>query len=119
MTDLRLTAVSAFAGLRLLYGSALLLAPDALLGGLPEARIDSRALRFARILGARQIVQAVVADRWPSRGWILVGAAVDGAHAASMTTLALLDRRRRGLASANALGATAFMLAGLLDSRRS
>lgn len=118
MTDHRPTFVRVLAGFRLLYGSALLAAPDALLGDLPEARIDRRALAFARVLGARQVVQAVMAYRWPSRRASLVGVAVDGAHAASMVTLARLDPRRRGLASANALGASAFALAGLLAARR-
>ena len=45
--------------------------------------------------------------RRPSRGSVLAGATLDAAHAASMAMIALLDRRRRGLASANALGATA------------
>ncbi len=89
MTDARPTSARVLAGLRLLYGLALLLAPDALLGGLSGAWIDRCARRFARVLGAHHVVQAVVAYRRPSRRWILGGATVDGAHAASMTTLAL------------------------------
>jgi hypothetical protein len=72
MTDLAPTPVLALAGVRLLYGSAPLLAPEVVLGDLPEVRLDRRALLFARVV-----------------------------------------------ASANAVGATAYALAGLHQSRRS
>ncbi len=103
---------------RLLYGSGLLLAPGALLGHVPEARIDRRTRGFARVLGVRQIAQAAAVDRRRSRSWILAGVAVDAIHATTMAGLALLDSRRRVLAGANALAATAFALAGLHDARR-
>ena len=102
---------------RLLYGSALLLEPRAALGDLADTRIDRRAVWFARLLGARHIAQAATVDRHRSRGWILAGAAVDVTHAVTMAGLALLDRRRRVLAAANALGATAFALAGVHEAR--
>jgi hypothetical protein len=119
MTDLAPKSSLVLAGVRLLYGSALLLAPGWLLGDLPDAHIDRRALVFSRVLGARHIIQAAVFDGRGARGWIVAGAAVDATRAGSMALLAPLDPRRRTLVSANALGATAFALVGLHQARRS
>lgn len=118
MFDRALTSTRVLGWVRLLYGSALVWQPRALLGDLADARIDRRAARFARLLGARQIVQAAILGRHVSRSWILAGVAVDATHAATMVGLALLDRRRRLLASANALAASAFALAGVHEARR-
>ncbi len=118
MTAPAATPVRSLAGVRLIYGSALLLAPDAVLAERTNGPIDRRAVLVARVLGARQIVQAVVVRRKRSRGWILGGVAIDATHAATMLLLALNDRRRRTLATANALGATAFALVGLRQARR-
>lgn len=113
-----MNSARALACLRLAYGSALLLAPDALLGDLTRARTDRRARLFARVLGARHVVETAVLWRHRSRRWLLGGAAVDGLHAATMIGLALIDEERRGPANANALGAAAFALAGLYEAAR-
>ncbi|PZS06759.1 MAG: hypothetical protein DLM64_15985 [Solirubrobacterales bacterium] len=97
---------------RVLHGSALLLAP------VGDPLGDRGARVFARVLGARQLLQAAVVRPGSARGQVLAGAAVDGAHAASMVLLALVDPRRRALAGANALAASAFALGGLCEAER-
>lgn len=96
--------------IRTAYGAVLLLAPSGALAALTRSQIDRRALRLARILGARELVQAAVIERNPTRGRQLAGAGVDALHAASMLALARIDRRRRRLALHNAL--TAGLLTG-------
>jgi hypothetical protein len=94
--------------LRGAYGLALCAAPGAVLGlagGPPAGR---RGRIVARVLGVRQLAQAVVSEAAlapctgvESRTALLVlGAAVDALHAASMLGLAVFDapRRRAGLA---------------------
>lgn len=48
-----------------------------------------------RVLGVRQVAQALLVGRTDSRTAHRFGAAVDAAHCASMVLLALLDRRHR------------------------
>ena len=104
---------------RLLWGSALLLAPGALLREWSDALVDRRARVFARVLGARQIAQALALSRRGGRGWLAAGAAVDATHAATMVVLAVVDPQRRALARANAVTATSFALAGAYAAWRS
>lgn len=112
-------AAGALTGARVLWGSALLLAPGAMLGEARDAQTDRRARTFARVLGARQLAQAALVAPRGSRDWvILAGAAVDAAHAATMVALAVLDRTRRKLALTNAFAATAFALAGAREAHR-
>jgi len=103
---------------RLVYGAALLLAPDALLGELRMGPLDRRARSVARVLGARQLIEGTLVGSGASVRRIGLGAAVDGVHALSMGALAWLDPRRRRLATANALVATALALAGVVEVRR-
>ncbi|HLI58060.1 MAG TPA: hypothetical protein VKV21_00205 [Solirubrobacteraceae bacterium] len=103
---------------RLVYGAALVLAPDALLGALDAGEVDGRARTFARVLGARQVAEAALVGPGASARRIRVGAAVDGIHALTMVALAGLDRRRRRLATVNALIASALALAGVVELRR-
>lgn len=102
---------------RVVYGAALLGAPDALLSDLRHDPADQRARAFARILGSRHLVEALVVGRHHSRGWILADAAVDGAHAGTMLAVAALDRRRRRLALTNALVAGVFTWVGVRTAR--
>jgi hypothetical protein len=64
--------------------------------------VDGRPARttvgFYRILGARQVVQAVLLIRAGTPEAHTLGAAVDAVHAISMLPLMLLDRKRRGVA---------------------
>jgi hypothetical protein len=96
--------------LRGAYGLALCAAPGTLirLAGGPPATPRDRAV--ARVLGVRQLAQAVVSAAALSPGGapggravvLTLGAEVDALHAASMLALALADppRRRAGLAEA-------------------
>ncbi len=91
------------------YGLALVLAPSRAMSTVVGAPIDQRALVAARVLGVRELVQAELVRRHPSRATQLSGAGVDALHAASMFALAAADRGRRRLAMHN--GATATVLA--------
>jgi hypothetical protein len=93
---------------RAAYGFVLLAAPPRMLGALARQPLDRPAVRVARILGARLVVQAVVLTAHPARRWRMAGAAVDGAHAASMAALARWSRRppHRRLAARSAQDAT-------------
>lgn len=105
-------------GVRAIAGAALLLAPGAVLGDLPHRRIDAAARVFARVLGARHLLEAGVLWRRHSHRWILVGAGVDATHAATMATLAVVRPDERGLALTNALTASVLAGAGVAASRQ-
>ena len=98
---------------RCAYGAALVLAPSKALSTVAGAPIDRRALVAARVLGVRELVQAELVRRHPSRAGQLASAGVDGLHAASMFALAAGDRGRRRLALHNGATATALALASL------
>ncbi len=107
------------AAVRVLFGSALLVAPGALLGDLaPQGQIDTGVRVFARVLGARHLVEAAMLWRHRSRGWILASAGIDATHGVTMLALAALDPKRRRLALANAIAASAITIAGLREARR-
>ncbi len=99
--------------IRAAWGAALVIAPDAVLRRLPHQQIDRPTLACARVLGVRELAQAVVVGQRPRRGWILAGATVDATHAATMLAVALLLPDRRKLALANAATASAFAAAGV------
>lgn len=103
---------------RALWGIALLIAPEAVLGELPHGSIDAPARTFARVLGARHLLQASVCVHHHGRRWILAGAAVDGVHAATMAVIAALSPERRKLALTNVAIASALAAAGLADGTR-
>ena len=111
-------SLRALTAARLLLGSTLLVAPGPLLGVLGCERCDARVRAVARVLGARQLVQAAVGGRHRSRGWILAGAAVDAGHAMTMVIVASLDHERRRPALASALTASAMAVAGIQEARR-
>jgi hypothetical protein len=100
----------ALIALRACLGATLLAAPRVLLGDLPHQRIDRTACVFARMLGARHLLEAAVLARRHTHGWLLLGAAVDATHSLSMLALARLRPDRRELALSNA--AMAAVLAG-------
>ena len=75
--------------IRAAWGTALLLAPDAVLRRVDRRTIDPRTRRVAQVLGGRELLQALVASRHHSRASILSGAAVDATHAATMLALAI------------------------------
>jgi hypothetical protein len=95
---------------RVLYGCALIAAPRVALGGSAAAD-DAAARVFARLLGARNLLEAALLARHPSPRTYRIGASIDALHAASMIPLAVLDRRRRGPATASGLAGASFALA--------
>jgi hypothetical protein len=107
---------------RVAYGSVLLLAPHVIAGALPHEQVDGRVVAFARLLGARHLLEAAIIGRRNRPAWILAGSAVDATHAATMIGLAVARPNRRPLALANAIAAGAIAVAGAaqaLDRSRS
>ncbi len=102
---------------RLAYGAVLLLAPTALLARLTRFGLDRRARLVARVLGVRELLQAELVRRRPTRGRQLAGAGVDAVHAASMIALARADQGRRRAALHNAASAVLLALGGLAGAR--
>lgn len=102
---------------RAAWGAALLLAPDRVLSALPHQQLDRPTRVFARVLGARELAQAAIIARRPTRGWVLAGTAVDATHATTMVGLALLNPDRRKLALSNVVTASAFAVTGLHRAR--
>ncbi len=98
------------------YGGALLLAPARWLSAVARTPVDRPAAAVARVLGARELAQAALVDRRPTRDRLLVGAGVDAAHAASMVPVARWAHRRahRRLAARSARTATGFATASLI-----
>ena len=99
-------------------GTVYLLVPEGI-PSLLSVRVDHRARRVVRILGARYLAQAVMISSAPRTPFAPgIGAAVDLIHASSMVALAAVDQRRRRLALADAGAATAFAAAGWRNARR-
>lgn len=86
---------------------------EELLGG----PLDPRARLVVRVLGARQLIQAVLSGAAPSRAVLALGVEIDTLHALSMAALAAGDRRWRRAAGVSAISATCFALAGVLAAR--
>lgn len=99
------------------YGALQLALPGLVADRLLAHRFDPRGRRVARVLGARQLVQALGSGRRPSYPVLAVGVEVDLLHAASMLGLGLVDRRRRRVALADAVIAGSFALAGTAAAR--
>lgn len=103
---------------RLGWGAGLVLAPGLMVSALGGAdTVGSR--RVARVLGVRHLLQGVWA-RGSAEERLRLGALIDASHAVSAVAFALLDRRWRRAAVADAAIATAFGLGGieLLEQRR-
>ena len=106
--------------LRAAYGAALLAAPRALLYPAARNRVDRAALAFARVLGARQVGEALlITERGAQEGWARAGAAVDALHAVTTVALAVARPERRRLALANAAVAMVLTAEGLRETARS
>jgi hypothetical protein len=97
------------------YGALQLISPT-LVSGWLRCRLDARGQSVARVLGARQLTQALASGPVPGYPVLAVGVEVDLLHAVSMLALALADQRRRP-AFTDALIAGAFSLAGALAAR--
>ena len=99
------------------WGLALLSAPDPLASAVGGISCDPRLRAIIRVLGARETVQALVSSLYPQRRVLLVGAAVDATHGASMILLAAREPRLRRLAAASAAAAGLFALVGASSAR--
>jgi hypothetical protein len=91
--------------------------PDALVRRLSGGQLSGRGRTVVRVLGARQVAQALLSGRAPTGSVLLLGAEADVAHAATMITLAVLQRRYRRAALCDAAIAAAFALAGATAAR--
>jgi hypothetical protein len=108
----------ALSTVRALYGLGLLIAPAGVLEQAARVPLNREALRVARVLGARQLVQCACV-RHGSRPSLLVGAGIDGVHAASMLALSAVATRPpdRALARRNALTAAGLAVCGIAVAR--
>jgi hypothetical protein len=112
--------VIALAAIRAAWGTALLLAPDAILQTVGYKRRDERSRRVTQALGGRALVQAVVTTRRDrSQPAMLLNVAVDATHSATMLAPAIRRPVYRRPAAASALAAGSFAAAaGLRRARR-
>ena len=99
------------------WGLGCLVAPRAVGRVLGLDPGDRTAHRFLRLLGARDLAQAVLPATDPPPVLLRLGGAVDALHAASMYALAALrpDYRRAGLTAAAI--ATTWTATGLTELR--
>ncbi len=103
-------------GVRTLVGTALLTRPRALLMALSGQPVGEDVVIYARVLGARHLVEAGILWRWPTPAVIRAGATVDAIHAAS--SLALVKTRHHPrLAIVNVASASMFALVGAALAR--
>jgi hypothetical protein len=100
---------------RAAWGAALLVAPRQVLGHVHHLRTDRASVVVARVLGARQLAQAVLSGTDPSPEVLALGVWVDGVHAASAVGLALADRHRARAGVTDAAIAATWGLLGYRD----
>ncbi|MGH9056674.1 MAG: hypothetical protein ACRDYY_12565 [Acidimicrobiales bacterium] len=104
---------------RLGLGVAHLAAPGFGARALTGRPFDRNVRAVVRVLGARQVAQAIVSGTRPSAAVLALGAGVDAVHSLSMLSWALVDRTHRRPALGSALLAGGFSLAGLRAARSS
>lgn len=104
--------------LRAGMGVAHLLFPGLAAQLLVRRPLGDRARRVIRVLGARQLAQALATGEEPTVAVLLLGAEVDIAHATSMVALALSSRRWRRAGLADALVATGLASVGAAAAAR-
>ena len=108
------TGVRAVALARCGWGAACLLRPAGVLSAAGGHPGEQAARVVTRVLGARELVQAVATIAAPLPTVTLAGAVVDALHAASALGLAAVDPQRRRPALINALTAGFWLVLGLL-----
>ncbi len=99
------------------YGVLQLAAPALVSERLLGRPLDPRGRAAARILGARQLGQAVACGRAPGYPVLALGVEVDLLHALSMLGLAAVSPSRRPAALTDTLIAASFAAAGALAAR--
>ena len=97
---------------RAAIGAARLVFPVLSLPAINAARLGAGGRRVVRVLGVRQVAQAGLTGRTPTRAVLWLGAEVDAAHAASMVGLAVCSRRYRRAALGDAAVAGTLAAAG-------
>lgn len=105
--------------LRAAWGTLQVLAPGLIAARFAGRPPDRRERRVIRVLGVRQLVQAVGSGRAPTYPMLALGVEIDCLHGASMVGLGLVDRARRRLALVDAVVASTFALSGLVAARAS
>jgi hypothetical protein len=100
------------------WGVALLADPDAVLRGTDSEPVDTASKVVARILGARQLLQAALSGLRPSPEVLAMGVWVDVVHALTAATLALSVRRRARAGYTDAAVAGVWAAAGYRDLKR-
>jgi hypothetical protein len=110
--------IQATAAARAGWAGVLLLGADRVMamGGRPP--IPAAAIAVARVLGARQLVQAALTAVAPTGSVAGLGALVDGLHAGTNLGLAALSPRWRRLALTDAVIAAGFAVSGWSCRRR-
>jgi hypothetical protein len=93
------------------WGVVLLVAPGAVLHLARAVHVDRKALVITRILGARQLFQALLSGIGPSPEMLAAGVWVDTVHSITAFGLAVIDRRRVRVGVAD--GIVAAVWAGL------
>jgi hypothetical protein len=100
---------AAVIGVRTLAGIALLTQPRPLLTAVSGQSADKSVTIYARILGARHLVEAAILWRWTRPTVVRTWAAIDAIHAASALAL-VKTRHHPRLANLNAASASTFAL---------
>ena len=103
---------------RAVWGAGCVAAPATVGRLLGLAPGDRRARLLLRVLGARDLGQAVLAATAPPPALLRLGAGVDALHAASMVALAAVSPDYRRPAVTSSAMATAWTAASVRDSRR-
>ncbi len=101
---------------RMVYGAGLLLAPARVLATVARMPLDREVMVVARVLGARQLIQAAALGGSPGPRKLLAGALVDGLHSASMVAAACWSPQaaHRRLAARDARSAAVLAVAGIV-----
>jgi len=106
-----------FAAGRLLWGTALLAAPQRVSQTESGAPATRSTTDIVRVLGLREAAQASSTLAAPTSFVLAAGATVDGIHALSMVVLATTSARYRRPALLSAALATAAAVTGLMLRR--
>ena len=104
--------------LRAAWGTVLLSQPRRVLALRDTGGVPGLAVFAARLLGARQLTQAIITALAPTPRVIRLGAAVDTLHVCTGIGLAVLVPRWRRTALADAAVAAGFAVGGQLRVRR-
>lgn len=104
--------------IRAVWGGALLIGPRFVMARLFRVRVDGRSVVVARVLGGRQLAQALLSGVAPSPEVLAIGAWVDSVHAATALGLAAADRDRLRPGLADAAVAVCWSWLGYRDLQR-